>query len=106
MGMFWRFVRNTLQALAFWRPRVRRLDVPRFGNHTDRPPPMHWCPCHESTLARFKASFTCPNGHTLTLRTHAVYHDGAVSPSVVCPDSGCRFHAYIRLLNWDFGPIE
>ncbi len=106
MEISWRSVWNSLRTFAFWRPRVRRLDAHRFGNYTDRPPPMHWSPCHDSTRARFKASFTCPNDHTLTLRVHAVSHDGAVAPSVVCPDAGCRFHAYIRLLEWDFGSIE
>src|ERR1700722_15735146 len=68
MEIFWGSVWNSLRTFAFWRPRFRLLDAHRFGNYTDRPPPMHWSPCHESTRARFKASFTCPNGHTLTLR--------------------------------------
>ena len=108
MRVFWRSLWNSLRIGVFLRPSVRRrrLDVHRFGNHTDRPPPMHWSPCHESTLLRFKASVTCPDGHTLTLRTHTVSHDGAVTPSVVCPARRCSFHAYIRLVDWDLGSID
>lgn len=85
--------------------RRRRLDVLRYADSTSPPPPMQWTACHPSTIERYKATMTCPNGHLLTLRRHAIDWDGAVSPSVICPEKGCTFHAYVRLANWTFGRI-
>ena len=72
----------------------------------DRPPALHWTPCHPTTRARFKASMACHNGHVLTLRGHRITPDGGVAPSVVCPTRGCAFHAYVRLGNWTFGAVQ
>jgi hypothetical protein len=44
----------------------------------------------------------CPScGRLMTLgRNHVVAPDGGVSPSLVCPHSGCGFHNYITLAGW------
>lgn len=86
-----------------WRRHTRVL---RYDSSLGAPPPMHWSPCHESTIHRFKATMTCPRGHVLTLRAHVIRPDGKVSPSVVCPTRECTFHAYVRLANWTFGLIS
>jgi hypothetical protein len=46
---------------------------------------------------------TCAFGHTtrLTGYVHAVAADGTVTPSYVCPVTGCTFHEYVRLVDWD-----
>lgn len=41
----------------------------------------------------------CPRGHIARFN-HEISDDGTVSPSVVCPEQGCRFHEMIRLLDW------
>ncbi len=82
----------------------------RFGRCRDAscspPPPLHWSPCHPSTLWRFKATLSCPNGHLLTLRQHFIRSDGLVMPSVVCLAENCTFHAYVKLSEWTFGNIR
>jgi len=82
-----------------------RAVVSRHNKVCADPPPMHWSPCHPSTMRRFKASMTCPYGHGLTLREHSIGADGEVSPSVVCPTRGCSFHEYVRLDKWSFGEV-
>ena len=86
--------------------RRRRLTIGRYGNPSDRPPPLHWTPCHPSTIGRFKATMACANGHVITLRSHTITSDGTVIPSVVCPAKRCMFHAYIRLEDWTFGLVH
>jgi len=82
-------------------PRGRRhCDFERSPTFTVEPRRQQWSPCHPSTAKLFKASLTCPNGHTLTLRNHSVADDGYVSPSVVCPERGCDFHEWVRLRGW------
>lgn len=49
---------------------------------------------------RYKASIVCPNGHYGTLEDHDIRIDGAVVPSVVCPQEACGFHDEIRLVGW------
>lgn len=46
---------------------------------------------------------TCPHGHTCRLvsTVHRVADDGTLSPSYVCPCSGCVFHDFVRLVGWD-----
>jgi hypothetical protein len=34
------------------------------------------------------------------LRNHRIASDGAVSPSVVCPNPQCDFHEFVRLEGW------
>ena len=83
-----------------------RVAIRRFAAVSADPPPMHWAPCHPSTVRRFKASMTCPNGHGLTLRGHSIASNGDVSPSVVCPELGCAFHEFVRLKRWSFGAMQ
>lgn len=43
----------------------------------------------------------CNSLVTITAASPQVVHgDGAVSPSVVCPSQGCRFHAFVKLEGW------
>jgi hypothetical protein len=81
-----------------------RCNVRRYRG-TNEPPPMQWKACHHTTIARFKAEMTCPHGHALTLKSHSVSASGIVSPSVVCPSPGCRFHEFVALDDWDFGEV-
>ncbi len=37
------------------------------------------------------------NGHYLSLKNHAIFPDGVVQPSVVCPVEGCGFHEFVLL---------
>jgi hypothetical protein len=87
-------------------PGRRYVSVARFPEVTADPPRMHWAPCHQSAIRRFKASMTCPNGHGLTLRGHSIAPSGEVSPSVVCPTHGCNFHEFVRLDRWSFGALS
>ena len=89
-------------------PPIRRYTVkaiPRYFGRDD-PPPLTWKACHPSTISRFKAELTCPDGHGMTLKGHTVSSDGTVKPSVVCPKHGCSFHEFVRLIDWDFGQVS
>lgn len=79
--------------------------IPRYLGRDD-PPPLTWKACHPSTVSRFKAEMTCPYGHGMTLKGHAIDSDGTVRPSVVCPKPGCSFHEFVRLVDWDFGEVS
>jgi hypothetical protein len=81
-----------------------RFDVPRYSGAGEIPP-MHWKACHPATMRRFKAEFTCPNGHGITLKGHSIDADGSVHPSVVCPVPACDFHDFVRLSRWDAGAV-
>jgi hypothetical protein len=48
----------------------------------------------------------CTYGHLLTLREHSIEADGMVSPSVLCPEPDCTFHAYVRLEGWNGGSVR
>lgn len=65
----------------------------RIVPHPDRP----------TAFAQDIALVVCPNGHESTLSgsVHFVSHDGAVTPSYVCPSAGCDFHDMARLEGWD-----
>lgn len=84
-------------------PRLRRMLVMPYDIVTADPPPMHWAPCSAQSMAKFKASMTCPDGHGLILRNHAIASDGSVSPSVVCPTPQCDFHEFVLLKGWHYG---
>src|SRR5437764_575494 len=84
---------------------TRYVEISRFNQVTPKPPPGFWAPCHPATAAVFKASMTCPSGHSLTLRNHWVSADGRVQPSVVCPARTCSFHEFVRLRDWSFGDL-
>jgi hypothetical protein len=50
--------------------------------------------------------FTCSNGHQGGLygwnyKNHTIAKDGIVNPSVVCTTSGCTFHEFIKLKDYD-----
>lgn len=78
--------------------------IPRYTGPGE-PPAGHWSPCHPSTVARFKAQMTCPNGHGLTLRGHSIESTGRAHPSVVCPVAGCTFHEFVTLDDWTSGDV-
>lgn len=84
----------------------RPIKISKHGISGENPPPMHWSPCDPSTITKFKATMTCPNGHVLTLRIHSIAPDGGVTPSVVCPAKGCSFHSNVRLAQWTYGAVR
>ena len=48
------------------------------------------------------ATMSCPDcGQSASLSEHSIYDGGKVSPSVVCPNDGCNFHEYVKLLLWE-----
>lgn len=80
------------------------------------PPPLTWD--YAPRVLRADGSYvcqsdrdialcTCGNGHTCRLvsTVHAVTADGTVSPSYVCPATGCSFHQFVRLVDWDPGHV-
>lgn len=89
------------------RPSQRRVPIslPRFAGDGP-PPPSSWKSCHPSTIRRFKAELTCPNGHNLVLRQHRIAESGNVHPSVVCAADECGFHEFVRLDGWEHGAIH
>lgn len=93
---------STVDAKTLVQRQYRLIDVPRFEGDSD-PPPLSWKPCHPSTMRRYKAQMTCPNGHGLILKGHSINANGRVHPSVVCLTEGCDFHEFVRLADWDFG---
>lgn len=103
-------MRRWLVKLFSWFGYAPRLEyrswipVSKFDVISSTPPPMHWAPCHESSRARYKAAFTCPNGHSMVLRGHLIATDGKVWPSVVCPR--CSFHTYVFLEGWAYGDLN
>jgi hypothetical protein len=103
IGRLWRWI-----ASHFWKQtdNIREvLVLSRCPGVTTAPPKNHWAPCHPTTMTRFKASLTCPKGHPISLLNHEVRADGMVYPSVICLADGCSFHRWVRLSNWDFGPL-
>ncbi len=46
------------------------------------------------------AMMACSNGHVASLSDHEIAADGSVTPSVVCPETGCDFHEYVKLNGW------
>lgn len=54
---------------------------------------------------RRTASVSCPRcGHVASLSQHDISHEGVVTPSLVCPFSGCDFHDEITLDGWTSTP--
>lgn len=47
------------------------------------------------------ASIYCSKGHYGIITNHTIEKDGAVYPSVVCPEKGCDFHEFIILEGWN-----
>lgn len=115
--MFERFV-NFLKWLIRWpwwhkpepvaptRQAIQYVPIPRAAVQSPNPPAGSWSPCHPSTMIRFKASMTCPEGHGLTLKGHHIFADGRVHPSVICPVPSCSFHEFVTLKGWTFGELE
>lgn len=89
----------------------------RVPDHGQLPPPCSWdyaprwqweedgsfaCQSdHDFALC------TCTNRHTCRLvdTVHRVGGDGTVSPSYVCPATGCAFHEHVQLVGWDPGHV-
>jgi len=47
------------------------------------------------------AGLSCPDcGQVASLSHHKIDQDGIVTPSVVCPTEGCKFHEWIKLDGW------
>lgn len=88
-----------------YRDALRAVSI-RCYTGKDDPPPLHWKACHPSTMKRFKAEITCSRGHGIVLKEHTIAPNGQVSPSVVCLRPNCDFHEFIRLEDWEFGPIQ
>jgi hypothetical protein len=93
---------NQADGTLRWRRNV--VIIRPYGRVTPDPPPMHWAPSSHQTMARFKATMTCPDGHGMILRNHRIAANGMVSPSVVCPNPACGFHEFVRLDGWTPGP--
>lgn len=58
---------------------------------------------------RRSASFTCPNGHTVSLSKYEIIANGSVHPSVLCPgdeQGRCGFHEFITLIGWSANGTE
>lgn len=85
--------------------RYKRVFIPLHSGPGD-PPPGFWKQCSPFTVHRFKAEFTCPFGHGMTLKGHAIAPNGFVSPSVVCHKNNCEFHEYVALIGWNQGHIR
>ena len=78
-------------------PRAEQTGVLRWNENG------HWF-----TVRRADGStglmLNCPDcGQTVSLADHSVDPIGAVTPSVVCPQDGCGFHEYVRLVAWASG---
>lgn len=69
-------------------------------NHAREDIPRTWRPIMSIEGKRISASIVCPAGHYGVLTDHSIDNDGAVTPSVVCPEDGCDFHENIKLLGW------
>jgi len=70
------------------------------GFKSDAPPLTWWPIVVDQLKASVKATMKCSHGHVMTLRGHEIAPDGAVSPSVVCPQAGCDFHEFVTLKEW------
>ncbi len=84
---------------------VVTVKIQRHSIEHENPPPLCWTSCHPKTMSRYKATMACSDGHVFTLDGHSVSEDGTLSPSVVCPIAACKFHAYVRLDGWCYGPL-
>jgi len=62
--------------------------------------PDTWKKTVDSDTGKKTVWFRCPNGHMGTLDDHIISYDGTVTPSVVCPEEGCKFHENIKLDAW------
>lgn len=73
--------------------------VPR-GRLDHPPPPLSWD--YLDARPEDLALITCDHGHVsrMVSRIHRIAADGTVSPSYVCPGTGCTFHAFIRLVGY------
>lgn len=75
------------------------IEVPRAKtNNMDEPGPC-WQGGQRLGMPR-TALMKCPQGHIASLSGHEIATDGTVTPSVVCPEPGCGFHDYVKLLIW------
>lgn len=44
---------------------------------------------------------TCHKKHFAILDDHEIADDGMVTPSVICPETGCDFHEMVTLEGWN-----
>ncbi len=65
--------------------------------------PGEWAAIDEPEFRHvWKAIIACPEcGFESSIRTHEVAADGTISPSLVCPASGCSWHVWGRLDGWE-----
>lgn len=75
----------------------------RIGiKHSETPGPLTWRMIKDYHPDRSLVPvIACNAGHESVLRTHTVSAAGEVSPSLVCPTKGCKFHEYATLEGWD-----
>ena len=79
------------------------IDIPPsdFQGHPRLDPGMENLSWVEIMGANGKTAYLkCPNGHAAGLWDHEVADDGTVSPSVGCPEDGCNFHEFVKLIGW------
>ncbi len=68
--------------------------------------PLTWWPVTRAD-GRRNAMVACGRGHIASLADHTIGPDGTVTPSLVCPETGCDWHEWVRLDGWDgTGPKE
>ncbi len=76
------------------------MSIEVFKKNTTRNPiPLTWRKLFDGEI--ISASIVCSEGHYGIITHHTIKDDGGVSPSVVCPEEGCKFHAFIKLEGWE-----
>ena len=75
------------------RGRLDHAPPPRTWDYLD-PGPKAWL--NNLALA------TCANGHVCRIvsNVHTIAADGTLSPSYVCPGTGCSYHTMVRFVGW------
>lgn len=63
-------------------------------------PAGSWWPNRSLPGRMVAPSIKCPLCARTSYLPHDIAVDGLVTPSVVCPHSGCSWHVFVKLLNW------